>query len=225
MTGLAVKVAMATDMEESPSALILNQGHIVIFGIAGIASPAIPPTHLPTASGVRKKSRSPSNGGTIAPIVVNRATGHVTVPIQRMTKRLFLKRVHGASPNRDLEPNQTIYVIVVAKRVTGHLSVPTRAAHKNGHGDLETERGLRTVIMIHGTAVVPKIAGKGPRTEDAGPRTNAQTLRSSVVKVQIPRIAHGLAHQQNRMTFVVDVVVRGTTPRIAQQSCRGMASF
>jgi hypothetical protein len=33
VTGLAVKVAMATDMEESPSALILNQGHIVIFGI------------------------------------------------------------------------------------------------------------------------------------------------------------------------------------------------
>ena len=157
--------------------------------------------------------------------MVNRATGHVTVPIQRMTKRLFLEKVHGASPNRDLEPNQTIYVIVVAKRVTGHLSVPTRAAHKSGHGDLETERRLRTAIMIHGTAIVPRIAGKGPRTEDEVPGTNAQTLRSSVVKVQIPRIAHGLAHQQNRMTFVVDVVVRGTTPRIAQQSCRGMASF
>ena len=123
MTGLAVKVAMATHMEESPSALILNQGHIVIFGIAGIASPVIPPTHLPTASGVRKKSRSPSNGKTIAPIVVNRATGHITVPIQRMGKRLFLENVHGASPTRDLEPNQTICVIVVAKRVTGHLSV------------------------------------------------------------------------------------------------------
>ena len=138
MTGLAVKVAMAPDMEESPSALTLNQGHIMIFGIAGIASPVIPPTHLLTASGVRKKSRSPSNGGTIAPIVVNRATRHVTVPIQRMTKRLFLEKVHGASPNRDLEANQTIYVIVVAKRVTGHLSVPTGAAHKSGHGDLET---------------------------------------------------------------------------------------
>ena len=60
MTGLAAKVAMATDMEESPSALILNQGHIVIFGIAGIVSPVIPPTHLPTASGVRKKPRSPT---------------------------------------------------------------------------------------------------------------------------------------------------------------------
>ena len=152
MTGLAVNVAMATNMEESPSTLTLNQGHIVIFGIARIASPVIPPTHLPTATGVRKKFRSPSNGGTIAPIVVNRATGHVTVPIKRMTKRLFLEKVHGASPNRDLEPNRTIYVIVVAKRVTGHLSVPTRAAHKSGHGDLETERGLRTAIMIHGTA-------------------------------------------------------------------------
>ena len=149
MTGLAVKVAMATDMEESPSAL-------------------------------------------------NRATGHVTVPIQRMTKRRFPEKVHEARPNRDLEPNPTIYVIVVAKRVTGHLSVPTRAAHQSGHGDLETERGLRTAIMIHGTAIVPKIAGKGPRTEDEGPGTDAQTLRSSVVKVQIPRIVHGLAHQQNR---------------------------
>ena len=225
MTGLAVKDAMATDMEESPSALILNQKHIVILGIAGIASPVIPPTHLPTASGVGKKPRSPRNGGTIAPIVVNRATGHVTVPIQRMTKRLYLEKVHRGSPNHDLEPNQTIYVIVVAKRVTVHLSVPSRAAHKSSHGDLETERGLRTAIMIHGTAIVPKIAGKGPRTEDEGPGTDAQTLRSSVVKVQIPRIAHGLAHQQNRMTFVVDVVVRGITPRIAQQSCRGMASF
>ena len=225
MTGLAVKVAMATDMKESPSALILNQGHIVIFGIAGIASPAIPPTHLPTTSSVGKKSRSPSNGQTIAPIVVNRATGHVTVPIQRMTKRLFLEKVHGASPNRDLEPNQKIYIIVVAKRVTGHLSVPTRAANKSGHGDLETERGLRTAIMIHGTAIIPKIAGKGPRTEDEGPGTDAQILRSSVVKVQIPRIAHGLTHQRNQITFVVHVVVRGTMQRIAQQSCRGMASF
>ena len=34
-------------------------------------------------------------------------------------------------------PNKTIYVIVVAKRVTGHLSVPTRAPHKSGHGDLD----------------------------------------------------------------------------------------
>ena len=225
MTGLALKVTMATDMVGSPSALILNQAHLVIFGIAGIASPAIRPTHLPTASGVRKTSRSPSNGGTTVRIVVNRATGHVTVPIQRTTKRLFLERVHGASPNRDLEPNQTIYVIVVAKRVTGHLSVPARAAHKSGHGDLENERGLRTAIMIHGTAIVPKIAGQGPRTEDEGPGTDAETLRSSVGKVQIPRIAHGLAHQQNQMTFVVDVVVRGTTRSIAQQSCREMASF
>ena len=79
--------------------------------------------------------------------------------------------------------------------------------------------------MIHGTAIVPKIAGKGPSTEDEGPGTDAQTLQSSVVKIQIPRIAHGLAHQQNQMTFVVDVVVRATTPRIAQQSSRGMASF
>ena len=225
MTGLAVKAAMATEIEESPSALILNQGHIVIFGIAGIASPVMPPMHLPAASGARKKSRSPSNDGTIAPIVVNRAFVHVTVTIQRMTKRLFLKKVHGAGANRDRERNQTIYVIVVAKRVTAHLSVPTRAAQKSGHGDLETERGLRTAVMIRGTAIVPKIVGKGPKTEDKGPGTDAQTLRSSVVKVQIPRIAHGLAHQQNQTTFVVDVVVRGTTPRIAQQSCTGMASF
>ena len=119
MTGLAVKVAIATDMEECPSALILNQGYIVIFGIAGMASPVIPPTHLPTASGVRKKSRIPSNVGTIAPIVVNRGTGHITVPIQRMTKRLFPEKVHGASPNRNLEPNQTIYVMVVAKESLG----------------------------------------------------------------------------------------------------------
>ena len=48
--------------------------------------------------------------------------------------------------------------------------------------------------MIHGTAIVPKIAGKGPRTEDEGPGKDAQTLKSSVVKVQFPRIAHGLAH-------------------------------
>ena len=225
MTGLAVKVAIATDMEESPSALILHHGHIVIFGIAEIVSPVIPPTHLPTASGVRKKSRSPSNGGPILPIVVNRATEHAAVPIQRMTKRLFLEKIHGASPNRDLEPNQTIYVIVVAKRVTGHMSVPKRTAHKSGHGDLETERGLRTTIMIHGTAIVPKIVGKVPRTEDEGPGTDTQTLRGSVVKVLIPRIAHGLGHQRNETTFVVDVVVRGTTPRIAQQRCGGMASF
>ena len=157
--------------------------------------------------------------------MVNQATGHVTVPIQRMTKRLFLDKVHGASPSRDLEPNQTICVIVVAKRVTGHLSVPTRAAQKSGHGDLETERGLRTAIMIHGTAIIPKIAGKGPRTEEEHPGTDAQTLRSSVGKVQIQRIAHGLRHQQDQMTFVVDVVVRGTTRRIAQQSFRGTASF
>ena len=225
MTGVAVKVAMATHMEESPSPLILNQGHIVIFGIAGIASPVIPPTHLPTTSGVGKKSRSPSNGGTIAPIVVNRATGHGSVPIQRMTKRLFLKMVHGTIPNRDLERNRTIYVIVVTKGVTGHLSVPARAAHKSGHGDLETERGLRTAIMIRGTAIVPKMAGKGPKTEDEGPGTEAQILRSSVVKVLILRIAQGLSDQQNRMTFVFDLVVRGTTPRIAQQSCRELASF
>ena len=64
-------------------------------------------------------------------------------------------------------------------------------------------------MMIPGTAIVPKIAGKGPKTEDEGPGTDAQT--------QIPRIAHGLAHQQNQMTFVVDAVVRGTTRRIAQQ--------
>ena len=180
MTDLAVKVAMATDMEESPSALILNQGHIVIVGIAGIASPVIPPTHLPTASGVRKKSRSPSNRGTIAPVVVNRATGHVTVPIQRMTKRLFLEKVHGASPNCDLEPNQTLYVIDVAKRVTGHLSVPTRVADKSGHGDLGTERSLRTSIMIHGTAILPEITGKGPRTSsDIGVSLLVQVWLSS----------------------------------------------
>ena len=79
--------------------------------------------------------------------------------------------------------------------------------------------------MIHGTAIVSTIAGKGPRTEDEDPGTDAQTLRSSIVKVQIPRIAHGLALQQSQMTFVVDVLVRGATRRIAQQSCRGVASF
>ena len=108
--------------------------------------------------------------------MVKRTTGRVTVPIQKMTKRLFLEVGHGAIPNRDLEPNRAIYVVVVAKSVSGHLSVPTRAGHKSGHGDLETQRGLRTVIMIRGTAIVPKIAGNDPRTKDEGPvhpfRTN-----------------------------------------------------
>ena len=71
------------------------------------------------------------------------------------------------------------------QRVTGHLSVPTKAAHKSGHGDLETKRCLRTAIMIHGTAIVPKIPGKGPTTEDEGPGTDPQTgAASSRFKIQ-----------------------------------------
>ena len=178
------------------------------------------------ASGIRMISRSPSNGGRIAPIVVSGATWQVTVPNQRSTKSLLLQMVHRAVPNRNLEPNRTMYVTAVAERVTGHQDVPKRAGHKSSHRDLETERGLRTAIIIHRTAIVPKIAGKGPRTEDEGPDTDTQILRSSVVKVQILRIPHGPSRSLTvRMIFVVDVVIGSPTPRIAQQSCRGMASF
>ena len=122
-----------------------------------------------------------------------------------------------------------MYATIVAKRVIGRRNVPRRADHRIIPRVLRTETGPRAGDRVLGIEIVPRTVDVGLRTADGDHKTNGQVPGTSIMvlrtDVLTPQTDLDPALRQSKTTFVLGVVVRGTTPRIAERSCRGMAGF